>query len=141
MNKDLSFLKENVIAHRGVFDNKKIPENSIKAFKDAISKNYVIELDVHLTIDGKVYAWGYSHNIALEMIASFGFLGIVFLLIIAVLSYKAIFRNEDETWRSIFILFFCCSVKLLVSDSFWFLPYFWARFAVIKCQKSKRVGT
>ena len=63
MNKDLSFLKENVIAHRGVFDNKKIPENSIKAFKDAISKNYVIELDVHLTIDGKVVVF---HDDTLE---------------------------------------------------------------------------
>ena len=54
MKKNLDFLKNEIIAHRGVFDNKKVPENSIKAFKDAISKKYIIELDVHLTKDGKV---------------------------------------------------------------------------------------
>lgn len=50
---DISFLKNNLIAHRGYHDIKnKVPENSIKAFKRAINHNYVIELDVHLTKDG-----------------------------------------------------------------------------------------
>lgn len=41
----------NIIAHRGVYDNKKIPENSIEAFKKALSYKYPIELDVQLTKD------------------------------------------------------------------------------------------
>lgn len=41
----------NIIAHRGVHDNKKIPENSLKAFEKAIELNYPIELDVQLTKD------------------------------------------------------------------------------------------
>lgn len=41
----------NIIAHRGVHDNKKIPENSLKAFERAIELNYPIELDVQLTKD------------------------------------------------------------------------------------------
>ena len=52
--KDVSFLKNNLIAHRGCFDNEKIPENSISAFKKAINKGYAIELDVHVLKDGTV---------------------------------------------------------------------------------------
>lgn len=41
----------NIIAHRGVYDNKIVPENSLKAFKKALDFNYPIELDVQLTKD------------------------------------------------------------------------------------------
>lgn len=51
--KDLSFLKERMIAHRGLHD-KNIPENTISSFKRAINNNYIIELDVHLLKDNKV---------------------------------------------------------------------------------------
>ena len=55
MKKDLSFLKENLIAHRGAHNiNKGIPENSIKAFKEAIKNNYIIELDIHLLKDNNI---------------------------------------------------------------------------------------
>ena len=40
-----------LIAHRGIHNNKDVPENSILAFKKAISYNYPIELDVQLTKD------------------------------------------------------------------------------------------
>lgn len=51
--KNLDFLISNIIAHRGLH-NEKYPENSIGAFKRAIRKNYIIELDVHLISDGNV---------------------------------------------------------------------------------------
>lgn len=51
--KDLSFLKSNLIAHRGLH-NKDIPENSIKAFENAIKKGYIIELDIHLLKDNTI---------------------------------------------------------------------------------------
>lgn len=41
-------------AHRGLYDNVTVPENSLSAFKKAIAKGYGIELDVHLTKDGKL---------------------------------------------------------------------------------------
>ncbi len=41
----------NIIAHRGVYNNEDIPENSLKAFKKAIDFHYPIELDVQLTKD------------------------------------------------------------------------------------------
>jgi len=46
--KDLSFLKKNIISHRGLHDNNKVPENSMVSFKRALRKKYIIELDVHL---------------------------------------------------------------------------------------------
>ena len=47
--KDLQFLKEKLIAHRGVCYN--YLENTLDAFRMAIIKNYTIELDIHLTKD------------------------------------------------------------------------------------------
>lgn len=44
----------NIIAHRGVHDNVKIPENSMKAFKKALDYNYPIELDLQLTKDNEL---------------------------------------------------------------------------------------
>lgn len=46
--------KETYIAHRGLFDNNLIPENSMSAFKMAVDSEYGIELDVQLTKDGKL---------------------------------------------------------------------------------------
>lgn len=43
-----------IIAHRGVFDNKSVPENSMLSFMNAIKYNYPIELDVQLTKDNKL---------------------------------------------------------------------------------------
>lgn len=44
-------IPNNKIAHRGIFDNIKIPENSLSSFKKALKYNYSIELDVQLTKD------------------------------------------------------------------------------------------
>lgn len=51
---DLNVYKNKIIAHRGIFDNKSIPENSIKAFELALKENLTIELDIHLTKDNKL---------------------------------------------------------------------------------------
>ena len=48
-NNNQSFAKN--FAHRGIFNNVDVPENSILAFKKAINKGYGIELDIRLTKD------------------------------------------------------------------------------------------
>ena len=48
------FLTKNIISHRGIYDNKKIFENTLPAFKKALSKRYIIELDIHLTKDNNI---------------------------------------------------------------------------------------
>ena len=52
-----------IIAHRGIFDNKEIPENSIPAFKKAIDEGIAIEIDVQLTKDNKLVVF---HDCNLE---------------------------------------------------------------------------
>lgn len=53
--KKLKFLEGNIIAHRGLHNkNKHIIENTLEAFEKAVDKNYIIELDLHCTKDGKV---------------------------------------------------------------------------------------
>ena len=42
---------KDLIAHRGAFNNKDIPENSIKAFNEALKLNLAVEYDVQLTKD------------------------------------------------------------------------------------------
>ena len=42
------------IAHRGLFNNKDIPENSLSAFRKAVENDYGIELDVQLTTDDRL---------------------------------------------------------------------------------------
>lgn len=52
--KDLTFITDTTIMHRGFFDNDKIVENTIKAFKKANNLKHPYELDVRLTKDEKV---------------------------------------------------------------------------------------
>ena len=52
-----------MIAHRGIFDNKQIPENSLLSFSKAIQLNYPIELDVQLTKDKQLVVF---HDLSLE---------------------------------------------------------------------------
>ena len=50
--KNNSWLTNKYIAHRGLFDNKLIPENSIAAFEKAVENKFAIEMDVQMTKDG-----------------------------------------------------------------------------------------
>lgn len=62
--KDLTWIKDNYIAHRGFHSlDKSIPENSLLAFKRAMDYQYSIELDVNVTKDGHVVAF---HDINLK---------------------------------------------------------------------------
>ena len=48
-----SFLGQ-IYAHRGVFDNESIPENSLASFRGALQLGVGMEFDIHRTADGKV---------------------------------------------------------------------------------------
>ena len=52
--KDVSFLTSTRFVHRGLHDNKTIPENSLIAFKNAVDHGYGIEFDVYLTDDNNL---------------------------------------------------------------------------------------
>ncbi len=53
--KDLTWIKEKLIAHRGLHTlDKKVPENSMLAIKKAVEKNYGVEFDINVLGDGNV---------------------------------------------------------------------------------------
>lgn len=47
-----SWLTTQYIAHRGLFDNNTIPENSLAAAQNAVDNSFGMELDVQMTTDG-----------------------------------------------------------------------------------------
>lgn len=59
MNEKLLLFDGKVIAHRGIYNNKTVFENTIEAFGAALKKQIPIELDVRLTKDKKVVVF---HN-------------------------------------------------------------------------------
>lgn len=52
ISKDLNFLKSKLISRKGIFDNKRIYENTFSAFERAIKNYYIIELQVRMLKDG-----------------------------------------------------------------------------------------
>lgn len=82
---------------------------------------------------GLVFAWGYSHNIFLEMIASFGLIGVLVLAVLIIQSCRILIPRKSGEYTDLFAVFFCCSMKLLVSDSFWYSLYFWGALALGSC--------
>ncbi len=60
--KDLTWLKQSLIAHRGLYEaNGSIPENSIAAFKRAIDNGFAIECDLNRTKDGQLIVFHDHH--------------------------------------------------------------------------------
>lgn len=56
--KDLSWLKTEYIAHRGLYNkDQSIPENSILSFNEALKHNYAIECDINVLKDGTVVVY------------------------------------------------------------------------------------
>lgn len=54
--KNIDFLKENLIAHRGVHNLQTI-ENTLHAFTKCMDKNYIIELDIHILKCGTIVVY------------------------------------------------------------------------------------
>lgn len=52
IRKEYKWLTDTYIAHRGLFDNKALPENSLPAFENAAKNAFGIETDVQMSRDG-----------------------------------------------------------------------------------------
>ena len=52
--KNKEFLSGSLIAHRGIYDNKGVYENTLKSIEKAIEKNYTVEIDVRMLLDGTI---------------------------------------------------------------------------------------
>lgn len=79
---------------------------------------------------GNYVRWGYLHNAILEIVIEFGILGVIVLAFMLFKSAVLINNDSNPKWNSLFIFFFANCGMLLVSNSFWYFPYFWAAIAV-----------
>lgn len=73
---------------------------------------------------------GYSHNIFLELIISFGIIGVFIILYLLYIIIRMLFFCYDQDWLDVFIILLSCSSQLLLSMSFWYVWQFWAALAV-----------
>lgn len=107
-----------------------IYEMSIEMIKNMEFYGYGLYGDRYVI--GNYYFWGYPHNIFLEILLTFGVLGggllIFFLLYQGV---RTLLKCQDDDWLDLFLIFLACSLKLLLSDSYWYVPEFWAAIAVV----------
>ena len=76
---------------------------------------------------GNYFRWGYSHNIFLELLVSFGYVGGSVLILLFVYGIVLLYRHSKmvET-QIVFITFLSTSMKLILSNSFWYNSAFWA---------------
>jgi glycerophosphoryl diester phosphodiesterase len=51
---DYGWLLKTPIAHRGLHNNKDVPENSLLSIERSVEHNFPIEIDVQMTADGKI---------------------------------------------------------------------------------------
>lgn len=73
---------------------------------------------------------GYSHNIILELVCSFGVVGIALCVFLIIQSIRMIGFCKDKEWRELFIIFFSISCQLFLSLSVWYVMEFWAAAAI-----------
>lgn len=91
---------------------------------------------------GRYYSWGYSHNVFLELLVSFGVVGLVLIVLLVCKIWKYFKTETDNRWKNIFVIFLSLSCQLLVSDSFWYNPWFWGSLALLykyslRCKTSR----
>lgn len=77
-----------------------------------------------------IHVAGYSHNLFLELLVSFGVIGVIAIAYIAADAIRMLFFCKDESWRTIYLILFTCSCKLMFSFSLWYAWEFWAAAAV-----------
>ena len=73
---------------------------------------------------------GYSHNLFLELLVSYGVIGFIIIIIILCDAVKMILFCKHDEWRDLYIIFFSVSCQLLISMSFWYVWEFWAAAAI-----------
>lgn len=56
------FKKSYIIAHRGIYNNQKVYENTLESFSLAIQKEFIIELDIRLTKDHQIVVFHDSNT-------------------------------------------------------------------------------
>lgn len=82
-------------------------------------------------IERYIYA-GYPHNVILEILIDFGVLfGSMILIGLLVCGWRILFNPKYSGWRPLAVPFFSTTCSLMVSMTYWSVPYFWVSVAII----------
>lgn len=80
---------------------------------------------------GDRFKWGYSHNFFLEMIISFGIIGLIIIFGLIYFTLKFLTKKEYCNYKELIIILLAMNAKLLISDTFWHYDFFWAFVGVL----------
>ncbi len=81
---------------------------------------------------GRTWHYGYPHSIFYEILIEYGFLlGGAIIAVFSFFLLRMLFRCRDDCWMLLFIVFFSSSIKLMLSDSFWYFWPFWGLLGVL----------
>lgn len=94
---------------------------------------------------GNFFQWGYSHDIFLELLVSFGYIGGSILILLLIFGVFFVYRHCYSLEKQVvWITFLTTSMKLILSNSFWYNAAFWTLLVIIiktKKMKSKKKRT
>lgn len=83
-------------------------------------------------IVGKQFRWGYSHQLFLEIIVSFGLLGIFYLLGLIWKIHKSYYYSRNNLpYRLLLVGFIALCFQLMISNSFWYSTEYWSLIGLI----------
>lgn len=75
--------------------------------------------------------WGYSHNIFLEILVSFGwFIGLMIIIVMVVAIVRFFVKVKNKNEKLLFIIFLALSFELLMSNTMWLHSAPWALMAL-----------
>lgn len=79
-----------------------------------------------LTTSTEIWEVFYAHNLFLEMLVDFGYIGVVLSIILIIWMIKCLRRGLGYTKLILCVLISCSFIKLMVSSSLWKDQIFWA---------------
>ena len=83
---------------------------------------------------------GYAHNIVLDIMVSYGILGLIVFIYVINISFKDIVKTIDEFFRNSLILFIVISiVPLMFSLTFWKSSEFWVLIGLVIYRHNEKI--
>ena len=83
---------------------------------------------------------GYAHNIVLDIMVSYGILGLIVFIYVINISFKDIVKTTDEFFRNSLILFMVISiVPLMFSLTFWKSSEFWVLIGLVIYRYNEKI--
>ena len=86
-----------------------------------------------LTTSNEIWETFYAHNLFLELIVDFGYIGIFASILLVVWIVRQLRKSSSYNVLLLCILVSCSFVKLMVSSSLWLDPIFWALIGSLWC--------